>query len=331
MVDSMKLFVYSLREFDERQYFDSWCEKWGVTYSSTTEGPRPDNLGLAAGYDAVSIITTPLDRAMLAALKAGGVRCISTRTVGYDHVDIKAAKELGLTVCNAPYPPNSVANYTIMLMLMCCRKVTHILQRAALQDYSLQGKIGMELSNCTVGIIGTGKIGRTVIARLKGFGCRILAYDLYPSPEVAGLAEYTDLDTLYRESHIISLHMPSTEENFHMINDAALEKMQDGVILINTARGSLIAPDSLIKGLENKKIGAAGLDVIENETNLYYFNLAGVPLDNHELSLLKGFPNVILTPHTAFYTVEAVEHMVKNSIAGCLHALKGEENPFQVV
>lgn len=327
----MKLFVYSLREFDERQYFDIWCEKYGVTYGYTAEGPRPDNLKLASGYDAVSIITTPLDAPMLAALKEGGVQCISTRTVGYDHIDRKAADKLGLTICNAPYPPNSVANYTIMLMLMCCRKVTHILQRAVLQDYSLQGKIGMELSNCTVGIIGTGKIGRTVISHLKGFGCRILAHDLYRSPEVEELAEYTDLDTLYRESDIISLHMPSTEENFHMINDRAIAKMKAGVILINTARGSLIDSASLIKGLESGKIGAAGLDVIENETNLYYYNLAGQPMDNHELALLKAFPNVIVTPHTAFYTVEAVEHMVKNSIAGCLHALQGEENPFQVV
>ncbi|MGN1148505.1 MAG: D-isomer specific 2-hydroxyacid dehydrogenase family protein [Lachnospiraceae bacterium] len=326
----MKLFVYSLREFDEKQYFDAWCEKYGVTYRATAEGPHPDNLSLAKGYDAVSIITTPLDREMLAVLKEGGVKCISTRTVGYDHIDMEAARELGLTICNAPYPPNSVANYTIMLMLMCCRKVTHILQRSALQDYSLKGKIGMELSNCTVGIVGTGKIGRTVLAHLKGFGCRLLAHDLYPSKEVEGIAEYTDLDTLYRESDIISLHMPSTADNFHMIDEAALSKMKDGVILINTARGSLIDSQAMIRGLESGKIGAAGLDVIENETELYYFNLCGKPMDNHELALLKAFPNVVVTPHTAFYTMEAVEHMVKNSIAGCLHALSGEENPFQV-
>ncbi len=326
----MKLFVYSLREFDEKEYFDTWCEKCGVTYGATTEGPRPDNLHLAKGYDAVSIITTPLDADMLAVLKAGGVKCISTRTVGYDHVDTGAAKELGITVCNAPYPPNSVANYAIMLMLMCCRRVVHILDRSAIQDYSLMGKIGMELSDCTVGIIGTGKIGRTVIEHLRGFGCRLLAYDLYRQEEVAGLAEYTDLDTLYRESDIISLHMPSTEDNYHMIDDKALAKMKDGVILINTARGSLIDSEAMIKGLESGKIGAAGLDVIENETALYYFNLCGKPMANRELALLKAFPNVIVTPHTAFYTVEAVEHMVKNSIAGCLHAVNREENPFEI-
>lgn len=327
----MKLFVYSLREFDERQYFESWCPKLGVTYDATTQAPAMENLHLAAGYDAVDVITTPVDAKMLQALKDMGIKCITTRTVGYDHIDIQAAKELGLTVCNAPYPPNSVANYTIMLMLMCCRRVTHILKRSELQDYSLMGKMGMELSNCTVGIVGTGKIGRTVIAHLKGFGCRILAHDLYRSEELDGLAEYVDLDTIYAECDIISLHMPSTAENFHMIDEAALAKMKDGVILINTARGSLIDSQAMIAALESGKIGAAGLDVIENETSLYYYNFCGKPMDNKELALLRSFPNVIVTPHTAFYTDEAVEHMVKNSLAGCLHALHGEENPFQVV
>ena len=327
----MKLFVYSLREFDERQYFESWCPKLGVFYAATTQAPTMENVHLAAGYDAVDVITTPVDAQMLAAWKDMGIKCITTRTVGYDHIDIQAAKALGLTVCNAPYPPNSVANYTIMLMLMCCRRVTHILKRSELQDYSLMGKMGMELSNCTVGIVGTGKIGRTVIAHLKGFGCRILAHDLYQSEELKGLAEYTDLPTIYAECDIISLHMPSTAENFHMIDEAALAKMKDGVILINTARGSLIDSQAMIAALESGKIGAAGLDVIENETSLYYYNFCGKPMDNKELALLRSFPNVIVTPHTAFYTDEAVEHMVKNSLAGCLHALHGEENPFQVV
>ncbi len=326
----MKLFVYSLREFDERAYFDTWCERYGVTYEATTQAPTMDNLHLAKGADALSIITTPVDGEMLKILHEYGVKCVSTRTVGYDHVDLAVAKELGMTVCNAPYPPNSVANYTIMLMLMCCRKVVPIMERAALQDYSLNGKIGVELSNCTVGVIGTGKIGKTVIERLKGFGCRILAHDIYRSEEVEKYAEYVDLNTLYRECDIISLHMPSTAENFHMIDEAALGKMKDGVILINTARGSLIDSDAMIAGLEKGKIGAAGLDVIENETALYYYNRMGQPMDNRELALLRAFPNVIVTPHTAFYTQEAVEHMVKNSIAGCLHAISGEDNPYQV-
>jgi D-lactate dehydrogenase len=139
-----------------------------------------------------------------------------------------------------------------------------------------------------------------------------------------------DLDTLYKECDVISLHMPSTEENYHMINKNALQKMKDGVVIINTARGSLIDSNALIEALEQVKVGAAGLDVIEKETALYYRNLCGEPMNNHELALLRAFPNVIVTPHTAFYTEEAVENMVKNSILGCIHTWKGEENPFRV-
>lgn len=326
----MRLFVYSLREFDEKYYFDKLAGEMQVTLASTVEKPTPENAKLAEGFDAVSIITTPVDEKILSVWKTCGVKCVSTRTVGYDHIDLPAARKLGITVCNATYPPNGVANYTIMLMLMCCRKIKPILMRADVQDYTLKGKIGVEISNATVGIIGTGKIGRTVLAHLKGFGCRLLAYDLYPSKEVTEYAEYVDLDTLYRESDIISLHMPSTAENYHMINAEAIAKMKDQVILVNTARGSLIDSAALIKGLENGKIGAAGLDVIENEANLYYYDLVGKPMHNEELAVLRSFPNVIVTPHTAFYTEEAVENMVKNSILGCRAVLEGGENPFEV-
>ena len=211
-----------------------------VEYASVGDKPTPENAGLAEGYDAVSIITTPVDEEILTIWKECGVKCVSTRTVGFDHVDRRAAGKLGITVCNATYPPNGVANYTIMLMLMCCRKMKPIMMRADVQDYTLPGKIGVEISNSTVGVIGTGKIGRTVLEHLKGFGCRLLAFDLYPSKEVAEYAEYVDLDTLYKESDIISLHMPSTAENFHMINTDTIAKMKDGVIIINTARGNLI-------------------------------------------------------------------------------------------
>lgn len=330
----MKLFVYSLRMFDEKKYFDEWSEKLGVEYSYCKERPTPDNMHLVKGYDAVSVLTTPVDEEVLKAWKEDGIKVVSTRTVGFDHIDCKAAKALSMPVCNVTYPPKGVANYTIMLMLMCCRKVVHILERAAIQDFTLPGKIGVELSNCTVGIIGTGKIGRTVLEHLKGFGCKLLAYDLYPSDAVKEMAEYVDLETLYRKCDIISLHMPSTDENFHMINENALSKMKDGVILINTARGNLIDSKAMIAALKSGKIGAAGLDVIEDEFGLYYYDYIGKPMDNEELAVLKSFPNVIVTPHTAFYTVEAVDHMVKNSILGCMYEVEPknqEKNPFRVL
>ena len=217
-------------------------------------------------------------------------------------------------VIHITYSPATVADYTIMLMLMGCRKIQYIMQRAQIQDYTLQGKIGRELPGMTVGIIGTGKIGKTVIKHLSGFGCKILAYDIYESDEVRQYAQYTDLDTIYRECDIISLHAPATDDNYHMINHEVMDKMKQGVILINCARGSLVDTQALIDGIESGKVGFAGLDVVEHESGLYYFNRMGEPLNNPQLAILRSYSNVVVTPHTAFYTQEAVSDMVENSI-----------------
>ena len=209
------------------------------------------------------------------------------------------------------YPPEGVANYTIMLMLMATRKMNQIMLRAAAQDYSLQGKMGRDLSNCTVGVIGTGKIGSTVIRHLAGFGCKLLAYDLHPCDEVRSLAEYVPLDELYARSDVITLHLNATPENRHLIDDSAIAQMKPGTLLINTARGTLIDPDALVRGLESGKLGGAGLDVVENENGLCYYNRCGEALPNRELNLLRSFPNVIVSPHTAFYTDVNVASMVQ--------------------
>ncbi|MCI2046260.1 MAG: D-isomer specific 2-hydroxyacid dehydrogenase family protein [Faecalibacterium sp.] len=321
----MKIMFYALRPFDELAYCRKFAKQYGIDFAYTPEYPTPENVELAAGCDAVS--TTPCDMgaAMLDRFAALGVKYISCRSIGYDHVDLQHAKALGLRVSNVGYTPNGVANYAIMLMLMCARRAVHILKRAEVQDYSLKGKMGRDISSLTVGVIGTGRIGRTVIEHLSGFGCRILAYDLYPNDAVKQHAEYVDLDTLFAQSDIITLHTNATAENHHLINAAALAKMKDGVILINTARGKLIDSDALIAELNSGKVGAAGLDVIEHENGLYYYNRSGEVLENAELSILRSYPNVILSPHTAFYTDEDVESMVQ----GCFESVdcfaKGKE------
>jgi D-lactate dehydrogenase len=243
-----------------------------------------------------------------------GVRCIATRTIGYDHIDSAYAKSVGMGVVNISYSPASVADYTVMMILMGCRRIKHIMQRADVQDFSLKGKIGIELHNAAVGVVGTGRIGKTVINELAGFGCRIYAYDIYESDEVREKAQYVSLDEIYEKCDIISLHAPATEDNYHMIDKSAIDKMKQGVMIINCARGSLIDTQALIDGLDSGKIGFAGLDVIEQESGLYYFNRMGEPLGNPQLAVLKSYSNVIVTPHTAFYTDEAVANMVENSI-----------------
>ena len=258
------------------------------------------------------------------------VKCIATRTIGYDHIDVDYAKSLGMGVIHISYSPNSVADYAIMMMLMGLRRMPHIMERANIQDYTLKGKIGRELPDCTVGVIGTGRIGRTVTRHLSGFGCKMLAYDLYENEEVKQYAEYTDLDTLLKNSDVITLHAPATDDNYHMIDAAAIEKMKQDVVIINCARGALMDTDALIDGIESGKVGFAGLDVVEHESGLYYFNRMGEPLHNPRLAILRSYSNVLVSPHTAFYTEEAVANMAENSIIGAMKYMNGEDTPYLV-
>ena len=194
----MKVYVYSMRDFDELPDFKWFCDKYQIEWAYTNETPCMENLDYAEGFDVVNIITTVIDKKMIDRWHAIGVKCIATRTIGYDHIDYEYAKGLGMGVIHITYSPSSVADYTIMMMLMGTRKIKHIMQTAAVQDFTLKGKIGLELPNCTVGIIGTGKIGKTVITHLKGFGCKILAYDIYQSDEIRENAEYAELDKILR-------------------------------------------------------------------------------------------------------------------------------------
>lgn len=324
------MFVFSMRTFDELPCFEKYCPEYGIEYDYTTETPCMDNLELAKGYDVVNVITTVFDQPMLKKLHDMGVKCIATRTIGYDHIDVDYAKSLGMGVIHISYSPNSVADYAIMMMLMGLRRMPHIMERANIQDYTLKGKIGRELPDCTVGIIGTGRIGRTVIRHLSGFGCKMLAYDLYENEEVKQYAEYTDLDTLLKNSDVITLHAPATDDNYHMIDASAIEKMKQDVVIINCARGALIDTDALIDGIESGKVGFAGLDVVEHESGLYYFNRMGEPLHNPKLAILRSYSNVLVSPHTAFYTEEAVANMAENSIIGAMKYMNGEDTPYLV-
>lgn len=326
----MKIFVYSYRKDDEADFFDFFSKKYDVSLGISEKAPTLETAELAKGYDCVSIITTKIDAPILEKFYEAGIRFISTRTIGFDHIDLAKAKELGIKVGNATYSPSSVADYTIMLILMAIRKMKLIMNRANIQNYSLQGVRGRELPSLTVGVIGTGRIGRCVIKHLSGFECKLIAYDLHESEEVRKYAEYVSLDYLMKNADVITLHTPATKSNKHMINDNSISQMKDHVVIINTARGALIDSNALIRGIECGKIGAAALDVIENEAALYYRDLNTKIIDNQELLLLKSFPNVIMTPHTAFYTEQAVSDMIENSIKSCCLFKAGSDNPWEV-
>jgi lactate dehydrogenase-like 2-hydroxyacid dehydrogenase len=326
----MRILAYSHRS-DETEFFKDFSNKYNIEVVLTESEPTMETAGLAKGFDCISIITTIIDSKLIEKFYELGVKFISTRTIGYDHIDLKKAKELGIHVGNATYSPNSVADYTIMLMLMTIRKVRLIMEKSSVQDYSLKGVQGKELPNLTIGVLGTGRIGRTVIKHLSGFECKVLAFDIYENEEVKAYAEYVDLNTILKNSDILTLHMPATENNYHMINKESIKLMKKQVYIINTARGSLINTDDLIEAIENKKIGGAALDVIEQEANLYYNNLNGEISENRDLAILKSFPNVIVTPHTAFYTDQAVSDMVENSIKSCILFMENNKNPWEVV
>ncbi|AAK79510.1 D-lactate dehydrogenase [Clostridium acetobutylicum] len=326
----MKILVYNHRA-DETEYFQKFKEKYNVDLMLTDKTPTIETADFAKGFDCISIITTPINAALIKKFNDVGVKFISTRTIGYDHIDIKKAKELRIGVGNVTYSPRSVADYTVMMILMATRKVKAIMQNSYVQDYSLEGIQGKELHNLTVGVIGTGKIGRTVIKNLKGFECNIIAYDINENEEVKAHAKYVKLEELLMSSDVITVHVPGAEDNYHLINKNSISKMKDGVFIINTARGSIINTYDFIDAVEKGKIGGAALDVIENETNLYYKNLKGEVLGNRELAVLKSYPNVIITPHTAFYTDQAVSDMVENSILSCIAFYEGKENPWKVL
>ncbi|WP_206869595.1 D-isomer specific 2-hydroxyacid dehydrogenase family protein [Clostridium zeae] len=327
----MKICVFNYREFDEAQYFNKISEELGVELIICRETPTLSNIHLADGCDCISIITSPLDSKLIEKLHEMNIKMISTRTVGFDHIDIKYAKELGINVSNATYSPNGVADYAIMLMMMASRNMKRIMERGNIQDFSLQGLLGREFANMKIGIIGTGRIGETVIRHLSGFGNEVLAHSLYENEEVKKYARYVSLDELLNESDIISLHAPVDDTNYHMIDAQAISKMKNQVIIINTARGALIDTNALLDGIESGKIGAVALDVIENEAGLCYNDLKSEVLSNRDLAILKSYPNVIVTPHMAFYTNQDVLEMVYSSLKSCVLEIEGKENPWRVV
>ena len=325
----MKIFFYFMRTYDELPMAEELSREMGIGFGWSAEYPSLDNAELARGYEVVSAPPCSVPAGLLQRFHELGVKCYATHSIGYDHVDLQAAKALGMPVSNVSYPPQGVANYAIMLMLMCLRRMPFIMKCTELQNYTLVNKIGRDLSSCTVGVIGTGSIGGTVLKHLSGFGCRLLCYDLFPREGLPG--SYVPLEELYRECDIITLHAPATAQNHHMIDREALAMMKPGVCIVNTARGGLIDTGALIDGLKSGQVGSCALDVLEQESGLYYANRAWDVIDNDEMAILRSFPNVLLSPHTAFYTQTNVRHMLACNFqtAACLR--DGTGDPHRVI
>ena len=272
-----------------------------------------NNVILTQGVDAVCIfVNDTADAEVIRQLAANGVKLLALRCAGYNNVDLKAAAENGITVVRVPaYSPYAVAEYTVALMLSLNRKIPRATWRTRDGNFSLHGLLGFDMYGKTAG-----KIAKKLIAILRGFGMNILAYDLYPDYNFAREHQvvYTTLDELYRSSDIISLHCPLTEQTRYLINDYSISKMKDGVMIINTGRGQLIHTNALIEGLKNKKIGSAGLDVYEEESEYFYEDRSDKIIDDDTLARLLSFNNVIVTSHQAFFTREALANIAATTL-----------------
>ncbi|AGI48204.1 Lactate dehydrogenase-related dehydrogenase [Thermoplasmatales archaeon BRNA1] len=326
----MKVFVYNYREFDEAKYFRKFAEDFGFELGYTEQDPTMDTCHLADGSDFISVITTPITPEMMDRFKAGGVKMISTRTIGYNHIDLEYAKKIGMAVSHITYDPEGVAEYTVMMMLMVVRKIVPILERCARNDFTLKGVLAGKLKNMSVGIIGAGKIGVTVLRDLSGFGCRLYYCNRSMNAEAEKYAERLSMDEILGACDIISLHLELNQETFHMIDEKAISKMKRGSVLVNTARGPLVDTGALIKALDSGQLGAAALDVIEDEFGLYYNDCTKMEIKNRALNELRGRDNVLLTHHMAFYYENAVRDMVYNCLYGMKMLAEGKDIPYRL-
>ncbi len=329
----MKVAVFSTKPYDRRFLEAANQDKTHQLHFFEVQ-MNEDTAILASDYPAICVfVNDNLDRPTIAKLAAGGTKLIALRCAGFNNVDLKAAKELGLTVVRVPaYSPYAVTEYTIALILTLNRKIHRAYNRVREGNFAIDGLVGFDLNCKTVGIIGTGKIGFLVAeALMKGFGCKILAYDPYPNPDLAAMgAKYVDLDELARRSDIITLHCPLTPETHYIINEKLISEMKKGVMLVNTGRGKLIDTKAVIEGLKNKKIGYIALDVYEQEENFFFEDLSNEIIEDDVLQRLVTFPNAIVTSHQAFFTETALNNISETTLGNITDVETGKDCPNQI-
>ncbi len=300
----IKIAMFDTKPYDKK-YFDK-LKGDDIVIKYFTSKLDESTYPLCKGYDVVCVfVNDDVNKAVVEGLCELGVKLIALRCAGFNNVDVKACYKKLHVVRVPAYSPEAVAEHACAMLLTSARRIHKAYNRTRDFNFSLSGLEGFNLSGKTVGVIGTGKIGKAFISIMKGFKCNVLAYDKFPSEGLD--VDYVNLDTLFEKSDIISLHCPLTEENFHLIGYDAIGKMKKGVFLINTSRGGLIDAEALLFGIKERKIGAACLDVYEEESDLFFEDKSGHILGDDVLARLLSMPNVIITSHQAFLTEEALE------------------------
>lgn len=313
----MQIAFFSTKNYD-RRFFEKANHAGG--HDIVFHEPRltSETVSLADGAEAICVfVNDVVNRRVLERLASHGLKVVALRCAGFNNVDLAAAKECGVAVVRVPaYSPYAVAEHTVGLMLALNRRFHKAYHRVREGDFRLDGLLGFDMHGRTVGVIGTGKIGECVAKILNGFGCRLLGFDVQPNPACEALGmEYVDLVDLYKQSDVITLHCPLVAATQHLIGDAAISCMRDGVMLINTSRGAIVDTQAVIKSLKSGKIGWLGIDVYEEESDLFFEDLSEEVIQDDTFARLMTFPNVLVTGHQAFFTEDALTQIADTTLA----------------
>ncbi|GAB3485506.1 2-hydroxyacid dehydrogenase [Marinomonas epiphytica] len=330
----MKVAVFSSKPYDERSLAEFTSSASELTFSFFESRLSLETVSLAKGYELVCcFVNDQLTGEVLTKLQQLSVKGVVLRCAGYNNVDLEHAKKLGIKVYYVPdYSPTSVAEHAVALIMALNRKTHRAFHRVKENNFALEGLLGFNLEGKTVGSIGAGRIGESFCRIMRGFGCTVLYYDLKKNTHLDELGcQHTDLNFLYQESDIISLHCPLNEHTHHLINRTSLKEMQTGVMLINTSRGGLVHAQDAIEALYSGQIGYLGLDVYEYEGSLFFEDLSARVIQDSVFQLLLSFPNVIVTGHQGYFTKEALAHIANTTILNIRHYQEGKQADTQLV
>lgn len=329
----MKIALFSAKAYD-RDYFELSNQAFHFPIDYYDVPLTQKTLRLAHGYPVIcAFVNDDLSRPILQELHEHGTRILAMRCAGYNNVDLEAAAEFGITVVRVPsYSPEAIAEHTIGLMMTLNRKIHKAYQRTRDANFALDGLVGFNMFGRTAGIIGTGKIGLATLRILKGFGMNLLVHDPFVNPEAEALgARYVDLDTLFRDSDVISLHCPLFKENYHLLDAKAFAKMKQGVMIVNTSRGALLSSADAIEALKQGKIGALGLDVYEEESHLFFSDKSNEVITDDTFRRLSACHNVLFTGHQAFLTKEALMAIANTTLHNIQTLQNGHTCENQVI
>lgn len=325
----MKILFFGTKSYD-REFFEK-LENSGAYHDIDIDfiepNLTPETAKLAEGYEAVcAFVNMDLSQKTIYTLQKCGVRLILMRCAGYNNVDLNAASKAGIVVTHVPsYSPEAVAEHAMALVLTANRHTHKAYIKCRENNFNLAGLMGVDLYGKTAGIVGTGKIGAAMARICHGFGMHVIGYDMYPNKSL-DFVEYVDFDRLLAEADLLSLHCPLTEETYHLINKETIQKMKDGVILVNTSRGALIKTADLIQGIRDEKFFAVGLDVYEEETGTVYEDMSDQILEHSTMARLLSFPNVMVTSHQGFFTKEALLAISRTTMDNALAFVEGRKN-----